>query len=318
MEQALLHGKEVFNFFTVYQIEGIISIFIFGCLTFFTIYKILNIRYQKNIACYSDFLIYITNRYSFLSHTLFLFFINLFLMICFYIMISALSTLFFYQFGVEKTLVTLAIIFICYFIFRQENLNFIYFINFILMPILILFILCLGYNTIHLETLNFTFSTQLLKAILYGVLYFSYNSLLMVPVLFHIKIKNKKNNFILSFLFSFIIFILTLLINLLLLSHFNLIENTELPVFTICILQQNMFPFFYFFIILSAILTTLFSSGFSFMQNIKKHRKCMLIIFLLCSILFSFISFSHLITIFYPLFGLLGLLQIFLIFIDKY
>ena len=58
-----------------------------------------------------------------------------------------------------------------------------------------------------------------------------------------------------------------------------------------------------FFIILSAILTTLFSSGFSFIENIKeKNKNTVLILFLFASFIFNFFSFSNLINIFYPIF----------------
>lgn len=284
---------------------------------FFTIYRVLNIRYIHGIHDYSDFLTCITQKYPFISSRLFLTLINLFLMLSFYIMISALSTLFYYQFGIAKILITILIVLICYYIFNQENLHFLLTFNFVLMPFLIFFIMALGFQAIDWSVINCSTSHHLCLSIIYGILYFSYNSLLIIPILFNIKIDNKKNNFILSLSFSFIIFILTLFIDLILLSCFELVKNTDLPIYTICRRQQNLFSFFYFFIILSAILTTLFSSGYSFMKHMK-NRKMVLIIFLGTSIMFSFFSFSSLIAIIYPLFGILGLLQIFLILFNTY
>ena len=274
------------------------------------------LRYTHHFHSYPEFLKHITKKYAFLNHHFFLFLINLFLIVCFYIMISALSTLFFYQFGFDKLVVTLAVICICFFVFRKNDLRFMYGINTILMPVLIIFVVCLTLSSVSLSSLQYSSSHQLFNAIVYGILYFSYNSLLMIPILFHVKIKDKKSIFRLSFLFSFMILILTLLIDVVLLHHFTFVEHTDLPIFVISDLRGTIFSFFYFFIILSAIITTLFSSGFSFMQNIKSNKRIVLPVFLGVSILFNFISFSNLIDIFYPIFGVLGLLQIGLIFIS--
>jgi len=69
---------------------------------------------------------------------------------------------------------------------------------------------------------------------------------------------------------------------------------------------------------LSAIFTTMISSGYSFINNFGKNNfNIKLIIFLLFSFVFCVFSFSSLINFFYPLFGLLGFTQIFLILFDK-
>lgn len=312
-------GKEIVTFFTSYYINGIISIFIFCFFMFFVIFKILNIRLNNNINNYSDFLLLLKNKYTFFNHHLFLMLINIFLGISFYVMMVGLSTLFYYQFGIQKLIVTFIIVLICYQIFKNNDLHFIYIFNSILMPILMIYMLFLSINSIHWNPITFcNSSSHLFYSIFQGILYFSYNSLLIIPILFKIEIKNKKTNFLLALLFSFIIFILTSLVNLLLLTYFLEIKNTDLPILAICNAKNNIYSFFYFFIILSAILTTLFSSGFSFMLNIKeKNKKIVLFIFLGISFIFNYFSFSTLIDVFYPFFGFVGLIQIFLILCNK-
>ena len=98
----LHHGKEVFNFFTIYNLNGIISILFFSVLMFFVFYKILNIKLKYNLENYSDFLDLLKNKNSIFNNKLFLFIINIFLAATFYIMLVALSTLFNYQFGISK------------------------------------------------------------------------------------------------------------------------------------------------------------------------------------------------------------------------
>jgi len=315
-------GKEIFNFFTCYSFYGIISIFIFSLLLFLLIYKCLNIKTNLNLKSYNEFIFYLEKKYKFFNHNFFLFIINVFLSSSFYIMTNAFSSLFDYQFNIAKITTIVITISICYFIFYKKNINFIYIINSILMPILIIFIisLCLfntNLNNINFNTINNNYN--IIYAIFMGLLYFSYNSLLLIPIVFDLKTNtNKKKNFKISLIYSLVILLITFLINLLLLSFYNLIYNLELPLLYISNSSIKIFSFLYFFIILSAIFTTMISSGYSFINNFNKNNfKIKLIIFLLFSFVFCFFSFSDLINFFYPIFGLIGFVQIFLILIDK-
>ena len=308
--QVLHHGNEIFNFFTIFNFNGFLSIFIFSFLMFFSVFKILNIRLKYNINNYSDFIAFLDDKFNFFNF-------NLFLCITFYIMLVGFSTLFNYQFGIYKIIPTLIIIIICYNIFKNNNLKFIYIINTILIPILIVFLTFLCLTNIKFNPINIYYNyNKIFNAIIKEILYLS---LILFTILFTVKIKNNKNNFLLSLFFSSIILLLTFLLNMLLLSFFENIKNLELPILAICNLKNKWYTFFYFFIVQSAILTTMFSAGFSFINNIKlKNKKNTLIIFLLFSFVFIIFSFSSLINFLYPFFGLLGLSQIFLILLNKY
>lgn len=315
-------GKEIFNFFTIYKLYGIFSIIIFSTLLFLLIFKCLNIKTKLKINNYSEFIYFLENKYKLFNCKFFLFIINIFLASSFYIMIIALCALFNYQFNISKIITISITIFICFIIFYKKNINFIYIINSILMPILISFIIFLCFfntnlNTIDLNDFN---NTDFFKAIFMGLLYFSYNSLLLIPIIFDLKINtNKITNFKIAFIFSFIILIITFLLNLLLLSFFNYLYNIELPILHISNSSASIFLYFYFFIILSAIFTTMVSSGYSFINNFNnKHFLKKLILFLIFSFVFSKSSFSDLINFFYPLFGIIGFVQIFLILFNRY
>ena len=315
-------GKEVFNFFTCYSYYGIISIFIFSLFLFLLIYKCLNIKTNLQLNSYNEFIFYLEKKYRFFNDRFFLYIINIFLASSFYIMVIALSSLFNYQFNIARFITIIWTIFICYFIFYKKNINFIYIINSILMPILILFIIFLCLFNTNLDNIDFyeiNCNSNIITAIFMGLLYFSYNSLLLISIIFDLKInKNNKSNFKISFIFSTIIFFIAFLINLLLLSFYNSVYSLELPILYISNSSIKIFSFLYFFIILSAILTTMISSGYSFISNFNKDNfKIKLIVFLLFSFIFCFFSFSSLINFFYPLFGLIGFVQIFLILIDK-
>ena len=314
-------GKEVFNFFTIYSFNGLISIFIFSFLLFLLINKCLNIKANLQINSYNEFILYLEKKYKFFSHKIYLIIINIFLASSFYIMIAALSSLFDYQFNITKFFTITWCIIICFFIFYKKNINFIYIINSILMPILILFIIslcCFNINLNNISCNEINNGCNIFYAIFMGLLYFSYNSLLLIPIVFDLKINEKNNNFKMSIIFSLIILLLTFLINLLLLSFYNLVYDLELPILFISNSSIKIFSYLYFFIILSAIFTTLISSGYSFVNTFNENNfKIKLILFLLFAFIFCVFSFSSLINFLYPLFGLLGLGQIFLILFDK-
>lgn len=315
-------GKEIFNFFTCYSYHGIISIFIFSILLFLLIFKCFNMKINLKLNSYQDFLCYFEKKYKFFNRKFFLLIINIFLASSFYIMISALSSLFQCQFNIAKLITISGTIFICFFIFYKKNINFIYIINSILMPILILFIIFLCLFNFDINNINYqqlTGSFIFIYSIFMGLLYFSYNSLLLIPIIFDLKIDtNKMVNFKISIIYSLLILGLMLLLNLLLLSFSSFVQNIELPILYIANSSLKIFSFFYFFIFLSAIFTTMISSGYSFISNFRKNNfKMKLILFLLFSFIFCFFSFSSLINFFYPLFGLIGFIQIFLILFNK-
>lgn len=317
-------GKEIFNFFTIFNLYSFVSIFIFSLLLFFLIFKCINIKKNNNLNNYSDFLFYLEKKYKYFNSKFFLFIINIFLASSFYIMIIALAALFNYQFNIEKYIVIFISIFICFNIFYNKNIDFIYIINRILMPILILFMLLLCFFNININNIFSSSLTtnnySILYAIVIGLIYFSYNSLLLIPIVFDLKINYEKSNisFKISFIYSLIIFILIFFINLLLMCFYSSIYNIELPILYICNNSLKIFLYFYFFIVLSAILTTMISSGYTFVSNFKeKNYTLKLLIFLLFSFVFCFFSFSDLINFFYPIFGIIGFIQIFLILFNK-
>lgn len=314
-------GKEIFNFFTLYQECSFFSIFLFTILLFLCIYKCFTIKSTFGLTSYQDFLEHLEEKHVLFKHHFFLWIIRIFLASSFYMMVSALSTLFLCQFHLAKWMTILACVLLCYPILFQKNIHFIYMINSILMPVLILFVFALCLKNIHFQNINFpTFmhGSQFFKSIVMGLLYFSYNSLLLIPIIFDLKFKHpfhQKINFQIAFWYAFIIFIMTFLLNTLLLGFYHAIDKIELPVLFISTKSGGLFPYFYFLVILSSIFTTMISSGYAFISNFhQNHFRFKLILFLLLSLIFSSFSFSSLINFFYPLFGWIGILQIFLIF----
>ena len=96
-------------------------------------------------------------------------------------------------------------------------------------------------------------------------------------------------------------------------SNFESIVNVEIPIVFIAgeigIISKYVFGIY----LLIAILTTALSSGYAFLSNTSNNRKSlykMSLIICSISILFGQLEFSKLIGNLYPIFGLLGIMQI--------
>ena len=93
-------------------------------------------------------------------------------------------------------------------------------------------------------------------------------------------------------------------------------ENIEMPLVYIAGNLKAIYKYLYGIVILSSIFTTAISAGYGFLNNVSKNKKMYSYLNLfICtsSILVSNIGFSNLINYLYPIFGVLGIVQIFFI-----
>lgn len=220
---------------------------------------------------------------------------------------------------------SLLISFICFILFLK-NIESITKINSIIVPILIITILIIG--TKNLININFSEIGRNIKEnnslyyIIEAIIYSSYNLILIIPVLINLKkfLKNKKQIIIISIMSTIFVAIISMLTFLLLVNVDKNFLEIEMPVVYVVKNKFTNFTYIYGIIILIAIFTTAISVGISFLNNMCKSKsKFKTISFLLCttSILVSPIGFANLVKILFPLFGYLGLLQIYFIIKSK-
>ena len=89
-----------------------------------------------------------------------------------------------------------------------------------------------------------------------------------------------------------------------------------MPLIEITMQFGRIFKYIYGFVIIASIFTSAISTGYSFLENVSNNKKIYNIILLsMCvtGILVSNIGFSKLVELLYPLFGILGLIQIFML-----
>ena len=317
-------GQEINSFFYKYGVCGVLGIIVSICIISFIIYKVFKIAITKNINTYKEFLETILNvqkreylNIANITNTT----INIFLIISFFIMIAGFGAYFEQEYNLNSLIGSMILAGICFVIF-MANVEGLLKINKYLVPVLIIFMLFIGYMNIGNSNLgkinNENITGNWCLAILSGTVYASYNIILLIPVLIALKNKIQKNKDIkyIALLSGIALLILALIIYFLIADIEIDINSIEMPaVYAI----GKYFPSFravYGFIILASILTTAVSEGISLLENVCKTKKSytqVAAILCITSVFFSKIGFSNLINLLYPIFGILGLLQILII-----
>lgn len=310
-------GQEVYLFFFSYGMKGLIGILISSIIIGVVIYSTFNILNKYKINTYKDFLNILIPKNTKLK-IIANFIINIFILITFFIMIAGFGAYFEQEIGINRLVGSLILAIITFIVF-MTSIKGVVKVNELIVPILIGFIFIIGIisiKDIHILNLeNYVIRTNYTNFALSAVLYSSYNSILLIPVLITLNnyVKNKKQIFYISFISAIVTILLSVIIFLLLVRVDVEISKLEMPVVYVV---SNMFKILrciYGVIILGSIFTTAISLGVSFLQNTAKNKKGytqISIIMCITSVIISKFGFSNLVSLLYPIFGYLGLIQI--------
>ena len=294
-------GREIYLFFMLYGKLGQIGIIISGIFTGIIIYLVLKKVKEKHIENYSDLLENINPKNKKINKYINLI-VNSFLLISFYIMIAGFSAYMEQAYKFPIYLSSIIFIVFCYVVF-QKSLQGMMKINGYLVPYLIE---SKAVIEIPIKQNGFLISS---------ILYASYNSIILIPVLVTMKkyINSQKQINLISILSAILMILLSFAIYGLLLKGQFFIENLELPLIQITQEFGKIFQYIYGFVIIVSIFTSAISAGYSFLENVSKDKKSYkrnLILMSIIGVLVSNIGFSNLVKLLYPLFGFLGIVQI--------
>ena len=316
-------GQEIYLFFFSHGIKGLIGILISSIIIGIVIYKTFQIVDKYGVETYKDFLeilIKKNKKFNKIINAI----INIFILVTFFIMVAGFGAYFEQELGINSLVGSSILAIITFFIF-MTSIKGVVKVNEILVPILIIFLVIIGIinlKDIPIQELpNYISEINTGKYYLSAVLYSSYNSILLIPVLLTLKnyIKDKKQIIKIAIISSIIIFILSIIVFLLLVRVDVDITKLEMPAVYVVSNMFKILKYTYGFIILGSIFTTTISLGTSFLKNTTKTQKSYTqIAGIMCitSVLISKIGFSNLINFLYPVFGYLGLLQILKLFIS--
>ena len=311
-------GQEINTFFYSYGLNGLFGLIFCSFLLTCVIYIVLRKSFENDIFKYNDFVHFLFSKYGFIINTI----VNFFLLTTFFIMIAGFGAYFSQEVKISPYIGSAFLAVLCFFTF-MNNIESILKISSFLVIILIIFIIIISF--INISTINYSIVTTKLFQnarsgwLLDSLLYCSYNSILLIPILISLKNNIHKNKDIItiSVLSGLIVLVLSISIFLLLTKIDTNINKLEMPIIYVISHFYKSFKKIYAFIILSSIYTTAISVGIGFLENIvknKKHYKYIVLFMCITGFLISGLGFTNLVTKLYPFFGYLGLVQIALLF----
>lgn len=318
---ALPHGKEIYIFFSKYGLYGIIGILLSGTILGILTSKVLKIiGKEQEVNTYNEFLFYIFNNKNSKLVVILNYIINTFLLITFYIMVSGFTAYFKQEYNIPNYMTEIILAILCY-VALNNNIDEVVKISAILVPVIILFIISFGLFDIsnginQVLEMNFI-ANNFIRGMWNGIIYSSYNSIILIPVLVTLKkYVNKKNFYSIGVITSLVVIVLSLFIYIILLkSNIDIIEF-DLPIIYIVKQYGSVFKYLYGVVIVISIFTSIISAGYSFLKNSIKNKKNyskLLKVMCISSIFITNIGFSNLVNTLYPIFGILGIVQIYYI-----
>ena len=318
---ALPHGKEIYIFFSKYGLYGIIGILFSGTILGILTSKVLKIiGKEQEVNTYNEFLFYIFNNKNSKLVVILNYIINTFLLITFYIMVSGFTAYFKQEYNIPNYMTGIILAILCY-VALNNNIDEVVKISAILVPVIILFIISFGLLDIsnginQVLEMNFI-ANNFIRGMWNSIIYSSYNSIILIPVLVTLKkYVNKKNFYSIGVITSLVVIVLSLFIYIILLkSNIDIIEF-DLPIIYIVKQYGSVFKYLYGVVIVISIFTSIISAGYSFLKNSIKNKKRyskLLKVMCISSIFITNIGFSNLVNTLYPIFGILGIVQIYYI-----
>lgn len=310
-------GREIYIFFLQYGKTGIIGIILSSIITSAIIFKVLKIVKTYEIENYNKLLERINWKYEYINKIINVI-VNAFLLISFYVMVAGFSAYVAQSYNIPTYVSSIVFVTICYLTFKK-NIKGVIKVNELLVPFLILLIMYLGLkNSLFIikdvDQINQSKNGWIISSILYT----SYNSIVLIPVLTSIRkcIDNKKAIIKTSIISGLIIILLAISIFGLLLRGEVWASSLEMPLAEITLQFGYIFKYIYGCVIIVSIFTSAISTGYSFLTNISTNKKSynkILLIICVTGVFISNIGFSKLVEILYPIFGILGLVQIIMI-----
>lgn len=309
-------GKEIYNFFVRFGSSGILGIIISGILTGVIIYSVIKIVSREKILDNTEFIDKIH------GNKVLYYIINIFLLASFYIMIAGFTTFFKQEYSIATYIISPFFCLVLYIILINK-VEWIIKTNTIVVPILIIimFFICAKYNNMKILTVNIKnmqTSKTIVNTIINAILYSSYNSIILIPMIITLTkyIKTTNENIILSITVTLIVILLAFGVYGVLINRNN-IQNIEMPI--ILFLQTKIEKILYAVAIEIAIFTSAISAGYGILENLNKticnnfYYKVIVAIMCILGVPISIIGFGNLVNIIYPMFGVLGIIQIILI-----
>lgn len=192
--------------------------------------------------------------------------------------------------------------------------------NNIIMPlvVIVIFVVLISFfsgapkQSVNIEAVQS--SSRQLQGILFAFLYVGLNTISESFIVARVSEKmNKKQSFIASVCCAVVVLVMVVLISVALNSSGSYVYDSSLPMLKLAYLTNTAVGNCYGFVLLLAIFTTLVSTTYtmtSWLKQFVKNKFASTIIIVIIGFILSRFGFDNIVSIFYPLKGVLGLVLI--------
>ena len=314
-------GREIITFFISYGKMWPLGLVLTGVLFAVVGYIILSIIEKENIKSYSGFLQTIMSEKTAGIMELVS---GLFLCVIFFAMVSAFGSIFYEAFGINRLSGSAILTVLCFIVFRGGVEKLIE-LNTILSPMMIVgtvFVCLYTYFTKSKYVFMGTnFGVKMPVFIVFSALiYVSYNIITAVSVFAETKDVLKKDKFAKygAVLGGMILAFLGIIMGVVLAYESTTIVNADIPMLLILNKSSMLVTYVYIVVLMGAVITTAVGNGYGAVKWLedKVMMKSIIIEIFIClsAFLTSNLGFSQFTDKIYPLFGFLGLAEIFCVF----
>ena len=304
-------GREILIFFIRFGIKGFLGLILSGFIFSFIGYIVCDLANKKKIYASDKFLSFIFQDFYCAAK----FIIKIFLFVSYSTMLSATGAFFQQQFAFKNIFGILFMAILCFLIYLLGT-NFMAKINFFLAPILFFGEIFVCAYIILFNRSQKVFSMQnnflwIKNAILYSTHNLITAICVLVPIIKTLKKKNHAKSG--AMLGGFFITALGIIVGLVIFLNYKFAVKNQIPLLAITKQISCKINLLYTILFLLSVLTTATGDFFALCEIFGKQKLICGLIINLCGIIFAQIKFSDFISIFYPLFGFVGLCEIILL-----
>lgn len=312
-------GKELMQFFLRYQEKWILGMFLAGAMFALLGSMLLTTAQACQPKNYRAFMELLGGKRA---GGILEWISGAFLCILFFTMAAASGAVAEEAFSIPAVYGTVLLLVCCFFVFSCGG-NGLVAVNTILTPLMMLSGIVLGAYALqtHMQSAGAFWQNGMpkWKWAFSALLYVSYNSITAVPILLSLgkELPDKKTGVYAGVLGGLCMGILGASIGLVLYLDGTGTEALQLPILKVLETYGQSFRFLYLFMLAAAIFTTAVGNGFGALLWLGEKTSLPPVIWnitlLVAAFLFSFLGFDGFVERVYPLFGYLGLIEIFLL-----
>ena len=192
--------------------------------------KAINI-YNNNINSYLAFIKTLVGNNSFLTYCISNI-MNIFLLVSFIVMVSGFGAFFSQEFNLPSIFGAIIICLLAFIAFFK-NIDGIIKISSLLIPFLIILIVLIGFKC-NIFSFNYStlFSSYSINWLLSSILYASYNSIILIPIITTMRnyINNKKQIKLISFFTTCIMIIMSVILYIVLCMNISKVNSIDIPI----------------------------------------------------------------------------------------